>query len=194
MSSSRSGSRTALALTAALALAWLAGLDSPPAGAADPGARPRPAGIDRPARSRTVPGSLRSARLLRRLSGEQHDAHRRLYRDARREIGRLSGVRRRELRAVVAAIESIAARRMLSASRIKPAFETLRRNLDHWRRRGAPRPGSRFETAEGVVFEYYPGRGFQLQALASWGRVNGLARACQAARARVRDGERAVEA
>ena len=32
-----------------------------------------------------------------------------------------------------------------------------------------------------MIFQYYPGRGLQLQPLASWGRANAIAGACLAA-------------
>ena len=185
-----------MVLVAALGCGWF-GVDVPPAGAQDAPAAERSAWraaeIDRLARARTVRGALRRARLMGRLSGEQHDAHRRLYRDAKATAARLPAARRRELAGAIAGIDTIAARRMLSPGRIAPAFEVLRRNLDHFARRGVPRAGWRFETGDGVVFQFYPGRGLQLQPLASWGRVNGLARDCQGARERLVAAEGPVE-
>ena len=59
-------------------------------------------------------------------------------------------------------------------------FLVLRRNREFWARsRVLPAPA--FRTSFGrdpAVFQYYPGRGIQLQQLASWGRVNAVAHAC----------------
>lgn len=153
----------------------------------------RAAELDRLARSRTVRGALRRAWLLGRITRVEHDAWRQVYRDARRAARRLPGVRGQQLGAVVAALEGMAARRKLSPDRLDAAFATLRRNLDHWRHRGAPPPGWRFTTRDGVVIQYYPGRGLQLQPLASWGRVNGLAKRCGRARERVRRADGPME-
>jgi hypothetical protein len=45
-----------------------------------------------------------------------------------------------------------------------------------------------------TVFQYYPGRGLQLQPLASWGRVNALAGTCLRGRCRARELRRSLDA
>ena len=58
-------------------------------------------------------------------------------------------------------------------------FLTLRRNDEFWRSAALPAPGQRRVFGrDPAVFQYYPGRGMQLQQLASWGRVNARLRAC----------------
>ena len=124
-------------------------------------------------RSRTVAGALRRALLARHIGREEHDRLRDLYARARTDAARLPGLRGSELGAVVDSVEALAASRRLTAGRFAPVFLTLRRNDEFWRAAPLPSPGHR-ETFAGdpVVFQYYPGRGMQLQQLATWGRVN----------------------
>jgi hypothetical protein len=107
----------------------------------------------------------------------------------------LPDARARELGAVVGGVEALARRRLLSPSRARLAFEGLRRNVDWWGRSGPPASpraprrshspcaggaglgGARL-TLDGVVFQWYPGQGLQVQVLATAGRANALAQAC----------------
>ena len=124
-------------------------------------------------RSRTVAGALRRALLARQIGREEHDGLRDVYERARADAGRLPGLRGSELRAVVASVDSLAASGRLTAGRFEPVFLTLRRNDEFWSGASLPSPGHR-ETfgRDPAVFQYYPGRGMQLQQLASWGQVN----------------------
>jgi hypothetical protein len=141
------------------------------------------AAIRRMRASRTVAGALRLALLTERLTPEDHARLEREYAAARAAAGRLEGARAAELASVVAVVEGLAAERRLSASRLRPVFLILRRNTEFWTR--APMPASGRRTSFGrdpAVFQYYPGRGMQLQPLASWGQVNWLAGSCLRAR------------
>jgi hypothetical protein len=136
-------------------------------------------------RSRTVGGALRRARLARHITREEHDRLRAQYDAARRSLGRLSGVRRVELASVVGAVDALAASRRLTAGRFAPVFLVLRRNHAFWTRAPLPAAGSRRRFGrDPAVFQYYPGRGIQLQPLASWGRVNARLGACMKPRRR----------
>jgi hypothetical protein len=96
-----------------------------------------------------------------------------------RDVGRLTGVRRAELGAVVAMASRLASARILTASRLEPVFLTIRRNRAFWTSRPLPRPGARMTfRGDPVVFEYYAGRGLALQPLASFGTANALAGSC----------------
>ena len=100
----------------------------------------------------------------------------------RRRSRKLSGIRATELGYVVGAVRSLAAARMLTADRLRPTFLILRQNVRFWK--AQPVPASGFRTTFGrdpVIFQYYPGRGLQVQPLASWGRANAIAGACLAA-------------
>jgi hypothetical protein len=168
----------------------------PTTGAPAPGAQPGPAPIvsDRHLGSgpvlRPVPrpplpdpsavdGALRRALLANHLTQPQHDAYRRIYRDARRAQRRLIGARAAELGAVVAQVDDLARRRRLSVSRMPQAFLTLQRNARFWTRAPLPAAGARFTFGrDPLILQAYPGHGLQVQPLASFGRANALAGVC----------------
>jgi len=97
------------------------------------------------------------------------------WRTARGAVGRLRGDERRNLSGVIANTRSLASRRLLGA-RARPAFETLRRNLDWFveRRASAPANGMRDGFGTDVVWQFYDGSGWQLQPLGSFGALNAL--------------------
>jgi len=136
-------------------------------------------------RSRTVAGALRRALLARHIGRAEHDRLREIYVRSRADASSLGGVRGAELSAVVRSVEALAASRRLTAGRFAPVFLILRRNDEFWRTESLPAPGQR-ETfgTDPAVFQYYPGRGMQLQQLASWGRVNARLGVCIAPRKR----------
>lgn len=131
------------------------------------------------------------------ISQAQADSYRATYAGAVSEVRRLRGVRGRELRSTIAIIRGIAARGSLAASRMALIFLTLQRNLEWWSSHRPPAPGSggepaargrrckRFAAPEahaanlrfrgsGIVYEYYPGLGLQVQVNATFGSVNAL--------------------
>jgi hypothetical protein len=135
--------------------------------------------IRRARRSPTVGGALRLALLTGRLSAAEHASFERDYAAARSALTRLTGVRRSELAAVLGSLDVLAAQGQLRADRLPVTFLILRRNTAFWLRDALPAAGFRTQFGrDPAVFQYYPGRGLQLQALASWGRANGLAGAC----------------
>ena len=141
----------------------------------------RQAELELARRSPTVAGALRRALLARHIARAEHDRLRAEYGAARASLARLSGLRRLELGAVVGAVEALAAQHRLTAGRFVPVFLLLRRNREFWTRAAAlPAPGHRrLFGADPAVFQYYPGRGLQLQQLASWGRVNARLGVCR---------------
>jgi hypothetical protein len=137
------------------------------------------AAIRRARASRTVAGALRYALLTERISPATHERLTREYEAAGRAAGRLTGARAGELGAVIATVDSLAESRLLTPGRLRPAFLILRRNTVFWTH--APFPAASQRTTFGhdpAVFQYYPGRGLQLQPLASWGKANWLAGHC----------------
>jgi hypothetical protein len=133
--------------------------------------------IRRAKRSPTVTGALRYALLTGRLTPAAHARHTREYNAARGAIRRLDGARAAELGSVLGAVNQLAAAHLLEPSRLRPTFLLLRRNTEFWTRAPFPAAGHRVNYGP-AVFQYYPGRGMQLQPLASWGRLNWLARTC----------------
>ena len=97
------------------------------------------------------------------------------WRVARRAVRRLRADERRNLAGVIANTRSLAARRLLRA-RARPAFETLRRNLDWFveRRARTPANGAREGFGTDVVWQFYARSGWQLQPLGSFGALNAL--------------------
>jgi D-glucuronyl C5-epimerase C-terminus len=123
----------------------------------------------------------------------QAAGYRQTYMGARAETGRLPGTRGLELGSVVAIVRGIAARGSLTATRMPLVFLTLQRNLEWWSVHGPPVAGSGTEPAargrvckplaraanfsfpgSGIVYEYYPGLGLQLQVNATFATVNAL--------------------
>ena len=133
--------------------------------------------IRRARKSRTVTGALRFALLTGRLTPAAHARHTREYNAARAALHRLDGARAAELGAVLGVVNTLASEHLLEPSRLRPAFLVLRRNTEFWTRAAFPAAGHRVSFGA-AVFQYYPGRGMQLQPLASWGKLNWLARTC----------------
>jgi hypothetical protein len=133
--------------------------------------------IRRARASRTVTGALRLARLTHRINRATHVRYTREYNAATRALRKLDGTRAAELGSVLAAVNGLASQHLLGHTRLRPAFLILRRNTEFWTREPMPAAGHRVNYGP-AVFQYYPGRGMQLQPLASWGKVNWLARTC----------------
>jgi hypothetical protein len=135
--------------------------------------------IRRARRSTTVDGALRLALLTRRIEPRAHARLKRDYAKARAAVRRLPGSRAAELAAVVGTTERLAAAHLLTARRLPAVFLILRRNTRFWSRAPWPAPAQRTTFGrDPAVFQYYPGRGMQLQPLASWGKANWLAGEC----------------
>jgi hypothetical protein len=138
-------------------------------------------------RSRSVAGALRRAWLAGAIARGTYEAMRHEWWRAGRTVDGLTGTRRAELSAVLGMARGLAARRVLSASRLEPVFLTIRRNREVWATRPLPAPRARMTfRGDPVVFEYYSGRGLAIQPLASFGRANALAASCLRVAARYR--------
>jgi hypothetical protein len=144
--------------------------------------RRRLAALKAARRSPTVEASLRVAQLSGRISANVEGRMLRNWRSANQTLGKLSGVRRNELGSVVGTIRALAAAHQLTVDRLDPLWLLLNTNARFWA--SAPVPAAGWRTTFGrdpVIFQYYPGRGLQVQPLASWGRANAIAGACLAA-------------
>jgi len=144
---------------------------------------------------RTVLGTLARLERAGALSTADHDRYEADYRHARVVRDRLSGLRKRELSGVIAALQRLAARRTLTAARVPVVFLQLERNTEYWPSQPVPRaPQPKVRPCAGkaglggarvmfgddpVVFQWYPGQGLQIQQLATFGRANALANACR---------------
>jgi D-glucuronyl C5-epimerase C-terminus len=133
------------------------------------------AGVAARKKKRTVAGELKRLRDAGAITPEDYAARRVVYDEVKRGTRRLSGIRETIMRSVVRTVEDIAARRQLTASRIRPLWLTLERNLEWWTTGPLLASGRRveFEGSE-LVWQYYPGSGLQLQMLGNFGKLNGL--------------------
>ena len=152
---------------------------SPAAAAASAAGKP-PAAKRRATRGeRAVARALRAAVRARRISRGRYRAYTRLYGLARGRRARISRSRGRELGHVIYTLEQIALSRRLNPSRMRALFLILRRNTEFWRRSPFPASGTRVRfRGSRLLFEYYPGRGLQLQPLVNFKQANLMHGAC----------------
>ncbi len=150
----------------------------------------------------SVRRALRRAYDRGELSRATYSSYGDVYSQAKSAWHRLAGNRRAELGAVIASVNSFAARGILTASRMEPVFLELQRNTQWWSRTSAtPAPsgddhvphkktacttagriaaGPRVQfKGDPLTFQYYPGSGLRLQPLANFGAANALYNACK---------------
>ena len=151
-------------------------LPEPPGGAAA-SVRARSAVSARGARA--VSRAVSRARRARKVSRSAARRYLGWYFSARRTLRRLRGSRKRQLNYVVSVAESLALKGRLTSSRMPAVFLLVRRNASFWSSRAFPGSGAqvRFRGSE-ILFQYYPGRGVQLQPLVNWKRANLMHGAC----------------
>jgi hypothetical protein len=156
-----------------------AGLGRPPGG----GATARAAGLAARASSargrRAVRASLRRTLGARKISRARYDRYRRAYARSLSTLRRLRGARRIQLGYLVASVERLGLRRRLLSSRLPAVFLQLARNTQYWPRLPYPRSGDQltFRGSE-ILFQYYPGRGLQIQPLSTFKKANNMHGAC----------------
>ncbi len=152
-------------------------LPEPPGRVASAGSTARAAATNRGARA--VGRAISRARRARRISRSAARRYSGWFSSARRTLRRLRGSRKRQLNYVVGVAERLALRGRLTSSRMPAVFLTVRRNASFWRSRAFPGPDAkvRFRGSE-ILFQYYAGRGIQLQPLVNWKRVNLMHGAC----------------
>lgn len=111
-----------------------------------------------------------------RITEAEHREYHAVYRRVRSALRRLGGGPKAALRGALDNVQELAGERRLDG-RLRPTFLILRRNWEwFWEaRRGVPPSGDRvmFEDSR-VIFQFYSGQGWQLQALANFGHLNAL--------------------
>jgi hypothetical protein len=127
------------------------------------------------AKGPTVRGELNRLAAANAIVPEQATAWRADYDAAQATLKKLHGTRLRELKAVVANVNDLARRHQFAPTRLPAAFMTLQRNRDWWAAKPLPRSGQRtsFPPSQ-LVWQYYPGQGWQIQWLATFGKANAL--------------------
>jgi hypothetical protein len=126
------------------------------------------------ARRVTVTAALQRLQRSGALSETQYRVYQGGYSAAKSSLRKLSGTRAIELGSVVANVEAMATRGLLTTSRLPVVFTTLERNKQWWtteRLLGADQRVS--FTGSKLVWEYYPGQGIEIQWLATFGKANG---------------------
>jgi D-glucuronyl C5-epimerase-like protein len=144
-----------------------------------PGGAPLAHATRRSAGRKALGRALRRARRAHRIGPRSYRRYVRIYRSALRVLRRLHGSRRRQLAYVVGIAERLAVRGRLVSSRFPAVFLLVRRNTQFWRSRAFPAANAkvRFGGSE-ILFQYYPGRGIQLQPLVNFKKANLMHGAC----------------
>lgn len=116
-----------------------------------------------------VPTALARLRRIHAISTPAYRSYLASFNLALQTGRRLSGTRATELEAVIENLQSIAARGLLTPSRLPALFLTLTRNRQWWTTGPLPSADQLVQFAgSGIVWEYYPGQGIELQVLASF--------------------------
>jgi D-glucuronyl C5-epimerase-like protein len=103
-------------------------------------------------------------------------AWRRLYSQGKSAARHLRGSARDNMAGVLDNLQYLARHRLLGA-RAYPAFLILQRNVEwFWQDRNGAEPFGTRTTFPGseLIYEFYPGSGWQLQPLANFGHLNGM--------------------
>jgi hypothetical protein len=127
------------------------------------------------AKGRTVKGELARLQDAGELLPDTAARYRDAYDAARRTARRLTGFRRTQLRAVLANVEAAAAGGRFTPSRLRGEMLTLQRNRAWWAAKPLPYAGQRTSFAGSqLVWQFYPGQGWQIQWLGTFGKANAL--------------------
>ncbi len=143
---------------------------------------PPPVGLARSPNVRAHVASASAVRAqlahLERIHAISSTAYQRYlasFQRALRAARALRGTRAAELQAVIANIHDFAAAGLLSASRLRPLFLTLNRNVQWWTTGPIPAPGQVVSFAGSQIdWEYYAGQGLEIQVLASFFKADWL--------------------
>ncbi|HEV2998027.1 MAG TPA: D-glucuronyl C5-epimerase family protein [Solirubrobacteraceae bacterium] len=122
----------------------------------------------------SVPSALRALLSAGAIEAGAYDRYTTAYAAAQRSLGRLHGTRHEELAGVIANVRAMAAAGELIPSRLPALFLTLERNREWWTSGQLLSSGQRVGFPEsGIVWEYYPEQGIEIQWLATFGKANG---------------------
>jgi hypothetical protein len=126
------------------------------------------------ARHPSVTAALQRALASGAITEATYRQYQGAYSAAKSSLRRLSGTRATELGAVVANVETMAGKGLLSASRLPVVFTTLERNRQWWTTGQLLGANQRVNfTNSRLVWEYYPGQGIEIQWLGTFGKANG---------------------
>jgi hypothetical protein len=127
------------------------------------------------AKGPTVRAELQRLQAAGEIDGPAADGYRKTYNSAKATLKKLSGFRRAQLNAVLANVDAVAAGGLFIPSRLPAAFLTLQRNRVWWSSSPLPFAGQRVTFAPSqIVWQFYPGQGWQIQWLGTFGKANAL--------------------
>jgi D-glucuronyl C5-epimerase C-terminus len=126
------------------------------------------------ARRLTVTAALQRLQKSGAITETAYGQYQSTYNAAKSSLRKLSGTRAAELGAVLANVEAMTAKGLLSASRAPVVFLTLQRNRQWWTTERLLGSDQRVSfSGSRLVWEYYPGQGVEIQWLATFGEANG---------------------
>jgi hypothetical protein len=127
------------------------------------------------AKGPSVKAELQRLQDAGQLDAPTADGYRTAYDDARKALKKLHGYRHAQLRAVIGHVDAAASGHLFTPSRLKAEFLTLQRNRAWWTSQPIPRAGQRTTFAGSqIVWQFYPGQGWQIQWLGTFGKANAL--------------------
>ncbi len=122
----------------------------------------------------TVSAALASLQTSGAVAPALHHQYLSEYIAAKHLLGKLSGTRATELGAVLANLQAMAAAGEFIPSRLPALFLTLQRNTQWWNTGPLLSADERVTfPGSGLVWEYYPDQGIEIQWLATFGEANG---------------------
>jgi hypothetical protein len=129
---------------------------------------------------RAVYRALVRERRRGKISRSSYRRWRRWYVRSVRTLRKLSGARASQLGYVVDSVETLARARRLAPTRMPASFLQLERNRQYWRKLPYPASGDQVSfRGSQILFQYYPGRGLQIQPLSTFKKANALHGFCE---------------
>ena len=129
---------------------------------------------------RAVYSALSRQVAREKISTSSSRRWRRWYVLSLRALRRLTGARDAQLRYVVDSVEALALGRRLAPTRMPASFLQLERNRQYWRKLPYPASGDQVSfRGSQILFQYYPGRGLQIQPLSTFKKANALHGFCE---------------
>jgi hypothetical protein len=127
------------------------------------------------AKGPTVRAELNRLQDAGELVPETAAGYRDAYDAAQKTLKKLHGFRHAQLKAVVANVDALAAGGLFTPSRLRAEFLTLARNRAWWAAKPLPGAGQRTSfPGSQLVWQFYPGQGWQIQWLGTFGKANAL--------------------
>jgi hypothetical protein len=123
----------------------------------------------------TVPEALDALLATGQIDQATHDARRAEYLSFQGVVKQFSGRRKADMAGVLGVVDGIAARGLLTPSRLPALWLTMARNRQWWNEGPLLASGARvsFDDSE-LVWQYVPNEGLQLHPLANFGKLNAL--------------------